>query len=290
MKILITGSDGRIGQKLSGKLAESYDLILASRETASKIAVPKNAKYYKVDITKDLEIGKVVSQEKPDMIVHLAGIMGPICEENPDLAYQVNVAATKNLALIAAKNNVKRFIFSSSAAVYPQNLNKSLKEEDANPQNIYGKTKLEAEMDLEEVAENSGMQVIVLRIFNIYGPGFDDSLVNKLLKLKSSIQTSKLELVNPDRFYRDYIHIDDVIKAFAISLKANLRDSFNVFNVASGEAISTTKLIELLKLKHLAANLEIRSGEASSVVANVEKAQTILNFKTNEEIDDRWII
>jgi len=287
MKILITGSNGRIGQKLSVNLSKEYDLVLTSREANSQLIRLPNSKYYKLDITDSASICNIISREKPEVIIHLAGIMGKTCEENHDLAYRINVEATKNLAQCAAENNVKKFIFSSSAAVYPQNLNRPLKEEDADPQSYYGKIKLEAEEELRKISTESDLNVIVFRIFNIYGEHFSDSLIVRLI-LSARKNEPEVLLTSPEDFFRDYIYIDDVLTAFKKSIVRKFNDSFNVYNIATGLPISTKELMKIILSKGISPKVKILklNRKNSYVYADIKKASCDLDFTATTSINE----
>ncbi|MBN1331483.1 NAD(P)-dependent oxidoreductase [Candidatus Dojkabacteria bacterium] len=243
MKILITGANGRIGQHLIQKLnTKGHFLILTSIEEKPR-RVFGNTVYYQADLTKPEQIQKVVSKEKPDAVIHLGGLLPDQCQKNYDLAYKINTQATKDLAKICADNQTKRFIFSSTSAVYPQNSKTALKESDANPQSNYGKTKFLAEQELERIAPTSKMQVIIFRIFNIYGPGFEESLINKLKRARKSKE--QINLYELDKFARDYIHIDDVIDFLIKALTLQEKQIFNVINLGTSRAFYNSDLINL---------------------------------------------
>jgi len=242
MKIYISGGSGNIGKHLIPLLIEKgHYVINDSLKDLTHSEKYKNYTYYDYDISDSEKVGEVFKLERPDIVIHLAGILSDNCEKDRDLAYRVNVLATKILADLSLKYSVKRFIFSSTCAVYEQNeLVPTKEDENINPISYYGKTKLEAENYLLNLA---GLPVVVLRIFNVYGDSFDSSLVNKLLK---SSAESVVPIIKPDKYYRDYIHYIDVINVIAKAVSAEIKKEKIIINVASGKATSNSDLIKEL--------------------------------------------
>lgn len=272
-KVLITGAAGRIGKKLVSKLAQRKDL---------ELLLPSQAEF---DLSNLEQIETFIAREKPTIIIHLAAVVGvATTEADKNHSYQINVVATKRLAEVAAQNGVLRFIFASSAAVYGSATKAQTETENSqNPINNYGQEKLAAEHELTQIAETSSLQAICLRIFNVYGPDFPDSLVNKLA---TSSQENPVQIKDPDNFIRDYIHVDDVIKAFELSLAvADLPAKNTIINIASGVARSTSSMITELTEMGIKPTFEVVSGSAaSSIYADVTQATQILNFSVDQKL------
>jgi len=281
MKILITGGSGNIGKYLIPTLLDSGHYILnASLQNLFYPEEFKNYKFYNIDISNDEDIEKLFISEKPDIVIHLAGIISDNCEKNRELAYKVNVLGTKRLADLSLKYFVKRFIFSSTSAVYNQSKFAPTKENDSvNPISYYGETKLEAEKYLINLAD---LPVVILRIFNIYGESFDSSLINKLL---NSTEKSTVSIVKPDKYYRDYIYYKDVINIISESVLAKIEENKIIVNVASGKATSTSELINKLSLSKTLYYKEIDSNDTLDLSwADISNLKKYIKYIPSQDI------
>ena len=273
MKILITGASGRLGKRLRGSLGSEHELILISHALIDS----PGTENYTATLDNHSLLTKIMSEERPDAIIHLSALVGPDCESNESLAKKINTEETGILAELATKHKIKKFIFASTAAVYRQHALRSTSEIDnVDPQTIYAKTKLAAEKTLANIAKTASTQFVVLRIFNIYGPDFEDSLINKLLK---SSREQPVTLLGPDNCYRDYVHVDDVVAAIVNVLQTKLDTNFSLMNIASGVATSNTELVEALKLHGATPYFTTKSCDLSVLWADISHAREIINFK-----------
>lgn len=238
MKILITGAKGRLGRYLS--FGGEHKVIRTDRDI--------------LDITDYAKVRGVIQKEKPEVIIHLASLLGNPCEENKGLARAVNVTATSDLLNLGLENGLKKFIFPSSCAVYHQEELYPTKEfENINPQSFYGETKLLAE---EAIKGFEG--TIIFRIFNIYGGCFETSLINKLLG------KDKVLLFNPKEYYRDYIYYRDVVNLIEEAIQCPILPK-KVFNVGSGITRTTEEILEYLEEKGVSPLYETREDKEQSI-------------------------
>lgn len=199
-----------------------------------------------------------MKEYQPRVIIHLASLIGCACEDR-DLTMMVNVEATEHLFKEAQKYLLDRFIFTSSCAVYNQQELKPTNELDnLGAESLYGISKFEAEQRLF-----GNPEVVVFRIFNLYGEGFDNSLINRFRK------SEKLTLFNPDTYYRDYIWAGDVVKYI---IKAITADVHGVFNLGSGVMRSTTELLRAFGEMGIEPEYDVRGdGEMSISWADISK-------------------
>ncbi len=280
MKVFITGASGNVGREVSKALAKAgHELVLLSRSQTNDL--PDGSMYY-TDLADTAGLSDIITKERPDIVIHLAAMIGGACEDDPHMAEQVNVEATKQLARLSAKYGVARFIFTSSAAVYNQ-LDHSPTDEQSNidPQSVYGKTKLAAEQALGKIAVSSNLLVTILRPFNIYGPEFTNSLV---YKLAHSTPDSPVILNGLDTFYRDYIHIDDVVKVLSRLETDKQTESCVVYNVASGVSTNNATLIAALEARGREVHYNVKESPPSYSWADIHKAQTELGFQPDPTV------
>lgn len=273
MNILITGASGNVGREVSRALGQTNRLVYVSRNAPKHVP---DGTHYAVDMAEPGELPAIFQKEKPDAVIHLAAMLGAVCDQEPKLAQKVNVDATRLLAELSVKYGVQVFLFPSTAAVYNQTALAATDEDhNIDPRSVYGKTKLEAEGVLAEIAKTGGTRFAALRIFNVYGPEFASSLVHRLAH---STPEAPVSLFGLDTFYRDYIHVDDLVKVLAnLGAYKNL-PAFGVFNIASGKAISNSQLIEQLRAFGYVPHFTVQDAPPSYSWADISRAKQQLGF------------
>lgn len=280
MKILITGASGKIGTKLLKALGGNCDLVVLTRDSKTQF---KNAKNYWVDLNDTSRLERIFRKEKPNIIIHLAAVLPQVCNEDQKMAQKINVDATKLLAQLAAKNGADKFIFASTAGIYRQTeLLPTTEVNNIEPLSIYAQTKYDAERELELTSKKTSTQYIVLRIFNVYGDNFTDSLIYKLVH---SSKNNPVNLCGPDNYYRDYIHIDDVIKAFKLVLaKDHFANSFTLMNIASGKVTNNSELVSKLESHGYNPVFLAKECDESISWANIDVARDELCFDPKPDL------
>ncbi len=177
----------------------------------------KNQSNYKT-IVCDLERESIplLALESIDTVFHLAGFSHDMRDASKiiDLYYKVNVDATVQLAELAVKNGVKRFIFVSSVKAGGISIpKKCINENDqSDPEGIYGKTKREAELKLLEIGKESGMHVSIIRPSLVYGPNVKGNLQLMLSGVRAGWFPPLPETGNR----RSMIHVDDLVRAILL--------------------------------------------------------------------------
>ncbi|MGB4768376.1 MAG: NAD(P)-dependent oxidoreductase [Candidatus Saccharimonas sp.] len=281
MKVLVTGGSGRLGRAILPALADhKHEILLASRRP---VEVTENVKTIIVDFKNDDELESVFIKEKPDAVLHMASVVGRDCDMDSKNAYEINVDLTKRLGELASEYSVRSFIFISTAAVYSQEtLSPTDEYSNIMPLSIYGKTKLEAENEIEMISHESNTNYISLRVFNIYGPNFDQSLINRLA---ISTEDTPVSLVGYDRFYRDYIHVADVAQSIVRCLDlTRVKLGYSVYNIASGKAVTNKQVIDSLRSQGVEPHYTIRGDEVSYSWADISNATNDLDFSPKDTI------
>lgn len=256
MKILITGGAGFIGSNVGAYLLQKgYDVLFLDNLTfgykenlvlcdGSPVPV---SRFIKMDIRDD-QIKRVV--KGIDIIFHFAAISSlPECQNNPQEAYDVNVVGTTNVLEIARHYNVKRIIFSSTAGVYENELTFPTPEDvPVNPLLTYSLSKKHAEELCRSYQQLYGMDIVILRFFNVYGPHMDtkranppviSSIIQSLLKHRQPI------LHSDGNQKRDMIYIDDVVRICELVL-TDEKAKNQTFNVGSGHIYSIREIYQTL--------------------------------------------
>jgi nucleoside-diphosphate-sugar epimerase len=230
--IVVTGANGRLGRALRRVNGGRHLLVDWGGPSATH-------PYQPYDITNANAVDRALAEVRPRAVIHLASVIGAACERDPDLAEAVNVAGAAHLAAAAHDHGVERVVFASTAAVYGTRRRRPLSEQDAvEPAGVYASTKLRGERVFERASD--ALAVDVLRIFNVYGPEMDDSLVNRLA---AAADTAPIRLNGLDGFVRDYVHVDDVARALLAAVDSS-RSGFRVLNVGSGLPRSNRQLLK----------------------------------------------
>ena len=233
-RVLVTGGSGFIGNKLTKHLAEMKVLV--------RILSRKNQSNYETVVC-DLQSDVIPDDalDNIDTVFHLAGFAHDMRDASKiaDLYYKVNVSATVQLANLAVKSGVKRFVFVSSvkAGGNPPLGTCANEKDQKNTEDVYGKTKREAELKLLEIGKDSGMHVSIIRPSLVYGPEVKGNLQLMLVGIKKGWFPPLPETGNR----RSMIHVDDLVRAILLVSK-DKRANGNIFIVTDGKPYSSREI------------------------------------------------
>lgn len=235
-KTLITGGNGFIGQELC------KDLILSGRKIVKlvrKIRESDNCEQYLCNLGVDKINCNVF--DNVDTVFHLAAVTHDYTNKYTSAKdyYNLNVVATKELAISASKNGVKKFIFVSSVkAGGVSRSKKCLTETDQfEPEGIYGITKREAERMLLNIAKKTEMQVSIVRPSLVYGPGVKGNL-NSMLK---AIDKGWFPPLPENGNKRSMVHIKNVVGAM-LSIENSDKSNGEIFILTDKENYSSNQI------------------------------------------------
>ncbi len=239
MRLLITGANGLLGQKLVALIAPRTDIeLIATSRGESKIHYDlPTYQYRSLDVTQPSEVDEVVAQEKPDVIIHTAALTKvDYCEQHRELCYRLNVKAVDHIVQAALKHDCllvhlsTDFIFSGKKRL--------LTEEDLpGPVNYYGQTKLEAEQRIIE----SGVKHAIVRTAIVYGVVPHLSRSNIILWVKESLKRGKTIHVVDDQFQTPTLAEDLAIGCFLIAQKR----AKGIFNVSGEELLTPYQMAQM---------------------------------------------
>ena len=290
MKALVTGGAGFIGGHLVEKLVgDGWEVIIfdnfehVSLETLK--ALPSAAELRRIDI-RDLETMRRYVDDV-DVIFHLAALVDVIeSEVKRDEYWSVNVVGTENVLKIARDIGAK-VVFTSSAAVYGE-LNRVAREEfKPSPINFYGITKLECERLCMKYHEDYGIEVVVLRLFNVFGERARSGVVK--IFLERAKEGKPLIIYGDGEAVRDFIYVKDVGEAL-IKAALNEKASGRILNIGSGKP---TKIRELAEIVAEETGVEIihepeRMGEIKFSLADISLAKGLLDWSPKTYVVD-WL-
>lgn len=254
-KIVITGGAGFIGSQLGYHLhIHGWKVVLLDNLSAGYVDnLIINGELFGQFVAKDIRDKDLIKHlEETEIVFHLAGIAPlPVCQSFPHYAYDVNTAGTANVLEAARIAGVKRVIFSSTSAVYEGNETNPHSEKDhIAPNLIYAMTKQAAESICKGYAENYGMDIIIARFFNVYGPHQDFKRLSPPFTgyvARELVAGRVPVLFNQSNARRDYIHSSDVIEILCRMLESPRHYHAEVFNVGSGKGYSVPEIYAIIQ-------------------------------------------
>jgi len=252
-KIVITGGAGFIGSQLGKSFVdEGHEVVLIDNMAYGYldnlvIEGKTFGRFRGVDIrSPDLPR----HFENVDCVFHFAGISAlPVCQERPQYAIDVNVGGTANVLEAARLAGVRRVVFASTGATYENNTKFPQAESDPiSPTLIYALSKFQAEKLCHSFAELYGMEIVITRYFNVYGPHQDfmrtspplmSYLIRELLNHRQPV------LHSDGTQQRDCVYVDDVNRLNKLCM-THARAAGETFNVGSGVASSVREIFAIL--------------------------------------------
>jgi UDP-glucose 4-epimerase len=281
MKMLITGGAGFVGSHLCDKYVnEGNEVVCLDIGDLSNVSyLLDNKKHFRIsslDITDWLSLSHFIGSERFDVIIHLAAqIRVDRAISNPSFTWHVNVNGTFNLLESARMYNVKKFLFASSSEVYgsaqyvPIDENHSL-----GTTSIYGASKIAGDRICHAYASTYGMDIGILRPFNIYGPGQIAGVTS--IFIDKVLNDQALTIQGDGSQSRDYIYIEDIVFAYDCMLKSR---NPGVVNFGSGTETTVKKLAEtIINMCKKDIKPEYRDAPVNttaSLVADISKAKKL---------------
>jgi dTDP-4-dehydrorhamnose reductase len=240
MKIILTGSNGLLGQKVADLALRNFDIELHcfSKGEDRYASAASNYQYYNVDLGNLSEVEKLLATIKPDAVIHSAAVTNvDFCENNRDICQSINIDSPLSIAKFCAANNC-HLTFLSTDFIFDGTKNDLYTEEDAaNPLSVYGQSKLDAENGLKKI---EGLNCSILRTCLVFGQAKALTRSNIALWAVGALKKGDpLKIVN-DQFRTPTLAEDlaDAVLAFTLG-KID-----GTFNVSGPDYVSIINLIE----------------------------------------------
>jgi UDP-glucose 4-epimerase len=291
-KVLITGGAGFIGSSLADKLIESGHevIIIDNLFSGKKDYIPSQAKFYHLDIVKD-DLSVIFEKERPEFVFHLAAqIDVRKAVKNPDFDVKVNILGGLNVLKNVNKYKVKKIIFSSTGgAVYGEaGIIPTPEDYPAIPLSPYGIDKLCFEKYLKYYNQVFHQEYTTLRFANVYGPrqykGGEAGVV--AIFCSQVAQNLSLSLNGDGTQTRDFVYIDDVVRALIKAMTVDYNGEINIGSNVESEVRDIIKYIEdyTKKTSLIKRNPAIK-GEQQRSFLDSSLAKKILGWEAKVSLD-----
>jgi dTDP-4-dehydrorhamnose reductase len=213
MKVLVTGANGLLGQHLVKQLIDRQYHVIATGRGPSRLSF-NNYTWYDVDITNAFQVYGVMNKEKPDVVVHAAALTQiDECEQNPERCEAINVQGTSQI-LTDAETFSSHFIYVSTDFVFDGEKGNYTEEDDLNPVNWYGFTKMQA----EAMVQTSTIPWAIVRTSLVYGNVFDGTRSHIISWVKENLQQGMPIKVVADQ-WRMPTYVEDLAKGILLIIE-----------------------------------------------------------------------
>jgi len=295
-KVLVTGGAGFIGSRLVGRLiSDGYSVVVLDNFYSGRLGNLK--RHLSCDgfrlVEGDVRDGKAVRDaiRGVDAVVHLAALIdveGSVAD--PLGTHDVNVNGALNLLYESVKHGVKRFLFASSAAVYGDGDSLPLTEDSPlRPVSPYAASKVAAEHYCSAFFRSYGLGTVILRYFNVYGPGQGHNPYVGVISrfLSNALNGEPMVVFGDGEQSRDFIYLDDVVEASMLALE-NGNSVGEVLNVCTGRCSTINELVEVVKdvtgRNFKTKYGEERKGDIRMSHGDSTKAEEVLRFKAKIDL------
>ncbi|MGH7251566.1 MAG: NAD-dependent epimerase/dehydratase family protein [Nitrospiraceae bacterium] len=286
MKVLVTGGAGFIGSHLVDRLIqEGHEVVVVDNLlTGKRRNLNKEARFYKQDIQSS-RLERVFNRERPLLVMHLAAQVDlRRSVQDPIFDAQVNILGTLNLLEQAVKYGTRKVIFASSGgAIYgEQDVFPAPESHPFRPLSPYGISKLNGEQYLAYYQRVSGIQHVILRYSNVYGPRQDpEGEAGVVAIFTGKMLAGEQPIINGNgRQTRDFVFVDDVVEA---NLAVIGKEVQGVYNVGTAEETSINDLFRLLVELTNAGCKELhgpaKKGEQARSVVDISRLRQELGWE-----------
>ncbi len=291
--VLVTGGLGFIGKRLVKLLlGMDFSVVVFDDLSAGSVEeLPRGCCFFRGDVRNLNELKEAM--QDVDLVAHLAARVS-VSEslEDPYLYHEVNALGTLNVLKASLEANVKRVVYTSTTAVYGDPLELPTTENcPLRPLSPYGASKAAGELYCQAFHKSYGLETVILRVFNVYGPGMRSGpYAGVIYSFMEKLSARQPPIIYGDgNQTRDFIYVDDVATAIAKALEA--KDAAGeIFNIGTGRETSVNEILHLLYevtgVTLTPLYKEPRPGDIRRSVANITKAKTQLSWTPEVPLEE----
>lgn len=309
MRVLVTGGAGYIGSVAVARLIEQgYDVVvLDNLQRGHSAAISPEAEFIQCDLRDQQATLDAVAAAQAEAVLHFAALhLVPESVEKPAEYYRTNVTGGINLLDAVRAADIRKFVFSSTAAVYgePETL-PILEDSPTLPINPYGASKLMMERILADYASTYGINYAIFRYFNVSGSygrlGEDHRPETHVIPVALEALSGKRDTftvfgtdyaTGDGTAIRDYVHVVDLVDAHILALK-RLDRTLGIFNLGTTNGFSVTQIVEAVELttdQTLPTAIGPRRvGDPPALIADSTRARTELGWNPDNSTLDAMI-
>jgi UDP-glucose 4-epimerase len=263
LKILILGSEGFVGNNLVEGLSKNHEIFCADMVEQSH-----HTNYSQFDVTDSKSVMKTV--QNVDIVINLVAHSLVSSIEGPTKNAEVNIIGLLNILEACKINKIKKLIFTSASSLVGEPQTFHVDENHlAVPKTAYGITKLASEHYLRLYSELYGLDYVIFRFFNIYGPHQKNGLIPTLYN--RIINNQPLTIFGEGDQVRDYVYIEDIITFFEKACTSEIANN-SIYNMGTGKGTTIKEIIEILtKTLQIEPKIEykpLRPGEIGNFVSD----------------------
>ena len=295
--IVVTGGAGFLGSHLVDKLIQDGEEVTVIdnlfRGQSENINAHMDNKNFKL-LTDAIQNRQKIEKDllEADAVVHFASISSVFRSiTDPEEVNTVNVTGTINLLNLCVKQDVQKFIFSSSAAVYGGIINRPMRENDpVYPLSPFAASKIAGEAYCQAYYETYSLHTIILRFWNVYGPRTTKTYRRVNSKFAEAIcKKEPLKITGNGKQTRDFTYVSDAVDAIILALN-NKTIKGQTINIGTGKPTTINQLANLYKKIGGNPNQEIqhispKKGDLINSYADITKAKKTLEYKPKIDLE-----
>lgn len=280
----MTGAAGFVGRNLVAGLSSNKEIELHATDVRRDVAVPSTNVSF-LDVSDSAAVFSALIDA--DIVVHLATHPLVPSLSDPELNARVNIMGMLNILEAARKTKIKKVIFSSASSIIGDVLHNPVDEKHpCNPKTPYAVTKLACEHYLKVYQNLFGLDYVVFRFFNIYGPYQPEGLIPSIYR--KIMARADIDVYGDGKQMRDYVYVHDLNPIFEKAILGSVRNV--ILNAGTGKGSTVLEVIELAgKILQRQPKMKFnppRPGEIQNFVASTDMLRAELGMVPTTSIED----